>query len=353
MLLLAVAGAGIWFAAASLGLFQAPGAPLTFVVEKGENLISIGRRLDGAGVIHYGRAFRWYVNYLAPHKKLKRGEFALNQNMPVPELVRALTEGKPIEYKFTVPEGENLFQVAEALEAKGLGRKSEFLAAARSAEVLHAIPGLAGGRSPKSIEGYIFPDTYLLQRVFTAKEIALLMVQRFREVYHQIEPELKANPIVSEFRFTPHQVITLASIVEKETGASGERPLVASIFINRLRKKMRLQTDPTVIYGVWAATGKWDGNIHRRDLDSHNEYNTYQMDGLPPGPIANPGLSAIKAVLNPATSDYLYFVSRNDGTHVFSKDYGAHKQAVQSTQLNRAARDGKSWRNLPSEKRAK
>jgi UPF0755 protein len=167
-----------------------------------------------------------------------------------------------------------------------------------------------------------------------------------------VEPELKGNAIVNEFHFTPHQVITLASIVEKETGAADERPLVASIFVNRLRKHMRLQTDPTVIYGIWLANGSWDGKIHRSDLDTPNDYNTYQMDGLPPGPIASPGLNAIKSVLNPANSEYLYFVSKNDGTHVFSKDYSTHQKAVQTTQLDPKAREGKSWRNLPAEKRA-
>jgi UPF0755 protein len=352
-LLLVGAGAGGLYVGSRLGLFQAPGAPVTFVVEKGENLISVGKRLDAAGIVHNGRTFRWYVNYLATHKKLKRGEFALNKNMSVPALVRALTEGKPIEYKFTVPEGENLFQIAEALEAKGLAKRHDFLAAARAPDVLQTLPGIAPqGHLPRSIEGYVFPDTYMLQKVFSPKEIAQIFVARFREVYHQVEPELKGNAIVNEFHFTPHQVITLASIVEKETGAADERPLVASIFVNRLRKHMRLQTDPTVIYGIWLANGSWDGKIHRSDLDTPNDYNTYQMDGLPPGPIASPGLNAIKSVLNPANSEYLYFVSKNDGTHVFSKDYSTHQKAVQTTQLDPKAREGKSWRNLPAEKRA-
>ncbi len=336
-----------------LGYFQPLGAPISYTVQKGENFAGIARKLQSEGVISDARAFRWYVNFLAPRKRLQRGEFSLYQNMPVPEVVRALTEGKPIEHKFTIPEGYNIFQIGEDLEAKGFATKADFLAAARSPELIRQIPGVESlSRVPVSVEGYIYPDTYLLQKVFNAKEIAQIMLGHFREVYKSLEPQLKDNPIVREFRFHPHQVVTLASIVEKETGAGEERPLVASVFVNRLRKRMRLQTDPTIIYGIYLERGTWDGNIRRRDLDGTHEYNSYQHDGLPPGPIANPGASAIKAVLNPAESEFLYFVSKGDGTHTFSKDYGNHARAVRES-IKPGAKQGKSWRNLAPEKRAK
>lgn len=348
-----IAVGGVW-SARQLGYFGAPGSQVIFVVEKGKNFSSIAYQLQQQGVISSERLFRWYVNFLAKGKSLKRGEFGLYQNMPIPEVVRVLSEGKPIEYKLTVPEGYNIFQIAELLEMKGFGTRAGFLAAARDPDLLQLIPTNAeSGYRPKSIEGYIYPDTYFLQKVHTSKEIAQIMLTRFREVYASIQGELQNSAAVRELQLNPHQVITLASIVEKETGAGSERPLVASVFVNRLRKKMRLQTDPTVIYGVWVTNGKWDGNIRRRDLNTPNDYNTYQMSGLPPGPIASPGLSSIKAVLAPAESDYLFFVSRNDGTHIFSRDYGAHNRAVKETQLAPNAKEGKSWRDLPEEMRAR
>lgn len=337
-----------------LGYFETPGEQVIFTVQRGENFALLASKLQAAGVVKSGRAFRWYVNLSAPSSKLKRGEFGLYKNMPAPDVVYALTEGKPMEYKVTVPEGYNLFQIADILEAKGLARKKEFLEAAKSPELTKQLPTVIDGEKlPRSIEGYIFPDTYLLQKVYSEKEIAQIMVQRFKEIYSQLAPEIRESPVVQLLRLKPHQVITLASIVEKETGAASERPMIAGLFVNRLKKRMRLQTDPTVIYGVWARDEKWDGNIRRRDLDDKNEYNTYQIDGLPPGPIASPGMNAIKAVLNPSETEYLYFVSKNDGTSHFSKEYKDHQKAVQQTQLKPKAKDGKSWKDLPAEQRAK
>ena len=345
---MAVVGAGAL--AWQLGYFLPPGQAVSYTVQKGENFAGIARKLQLQGIISNERALRWYVNFLAPNKPLQRGEFALFTNMPVPEVVKALTEGKPVEHRFTIPEGFNIFQIAEDLEAKGFVRKSEFLAAARAPDLIQQIPGVdALARKPASIEGYVYPDTYLLQKVFSAKEIAQIMLGHFREVHKGIEAQMRDNLLVREFRFNSHQIVTLASIVEKETGAGSERPLVASVFVNRLRKRMRLQTDPTIIY---LEKGSWDGNIRRRDLDGENAYNSYQHDGLPPGPIANPGVSAIQAVLQPAETEFLYFVSRGDGTHVFSKDYGSHAKAVRDS-IRPGAKDGKSWRDLAPEKRAK
>ncbi len=341
-------------AARELGYFSLSGEEIVFTVEKGENFAGLAARLQREGVIRSERALRWYVNFLPPAKSLKRGEFPLYRNMTVPALVKALTEGKPMEYKVTIPEGFNLFQIADLLAEKGFVQKAAFLAAARAPENIRLLPTLSpGDKLPVSVEGYLYPDTYFLQRVQTAQEIVQLMLQHFRAVYAPIAAELGRSAVVSEFRLTPHQVVILASIVEKETGAAHERPLVASIFVNRLRKRMRLQTDPTVIYALWMAQGSWDGNIRRRDLNAPGEYNTYQREGLPAGPIANPSLNAIRAVLAPAESEYLYFVSKNDGTHIFSKDYASHAKAVRETQLNPAAKDGKSWRNLPADQRAR
>jgi len=355
VLCLAVAG----LLAKSLGYFQAAGRPISYTVEKGENFAGIARKLQVQGIIHNERALRWYLNFFATKKPLQRGEFSLYTNMPVPELVKVLTEGKPIEHKFTIPEGQNIFQIAEDLEAKGFASKADFLSAARSPELIQLIPRLSFIEpKPKSIEGYVYPDTYLLQKVYSAKEIAQIMLRRFREVYDGVEKELLNNYLEREFRFTPHQIINLASIVEKETGASSERPLVASVFVNRLRKRMRLQTDPTIIYGIYLERGSWDGNIRRRDLGGPRAIpgmdtaRSTRLRRRPPGPISNPGISAIQAVLHPAESQYLYFVSKGDGTHVFSKDYESHAKAVRDS-IRPGAKAGKSWRDLSPEQRVK
>jgi UPF0755 protein len=335
-----------------LGYFQASHTSLTFTVEKGENFAQIAHRLESQGVVCSARALRWYVNIVHPQKKLHRGEFALTSNMSIPALVTELTEGKPIEYKFTVVEGDNIFQIAENLETKGLATKTAFLEAARSPEVIGILPWDSSLPRPKSVEGYLFPDTYVLQKVFSAKEIAQIMVQHFKDEFKTLEPAWKENYLSREFHFDLFQFVTLASIVEKETGADSERPQIASVFVNRLRKRMRLQTDPTIIYGIYLEKGAWNGRIGQAGLDSKSDYNTYLHDGLPPGPISNPGLNALKATLHPAATEYLYFVSRGDGTSIFSKDLASHTKAVQVTQQTAGAKDGKSWRNLEPSKRA-
>lgn len=353
--LLIAAGGGAGFLAHQLGYFAPLGAATSYTVEKGENFSALARKLRGAGIIRSERAFRWYVLFKGNGKGLKRGEFPLYLNMPVPEVVKALTEGKPIEYKVTIPEGFNLFQIADLLAAAGFAEKKAFIEAARDLELIAGLPTLVKGQAqPKSLEGYLYPDTYLVQKVETPLEIVQSMVHHFKEVYEELKPQVESSAIAREFRFTPHQVVVLASIVEKETGAAAERPMIASVFVNRLRKRMRLQTDPTIIYSLWLATGSWDGNIRRRDLDAKNPYNSYQNDGLPPGPIANPSRSAIQAVLNPANTDFLYFVSRGNGTHIFSRDYASHAKAVRETQLRpRGSAEQSSWRDLPTEQRAK
>jgi UPF0755 protein len=352
--LLIIGGFAAGLVAQELGYFSQPGLPANFIVQKGENFVTLARQLKAAGIIRNERAFRWYVNFFGSRKGLKRGEFGLYQNMPIPEVIRALTQGKPIEYKVTIPEGFNLYQIADVLAEAGLANREAFIEACKSPQLIAALPTVTpADRKPKSLEGYLYPDTYLVQKVETPLEIVQSMVHHFKEVNASLAPRFQNSAVMREFHFTPHQVVVLASIVEKETGAAAERPVIASVFLNRLRKRMRLQTDPTIIYGLYLAKGSWDGNIHKRDLLEPTPYNTYQIDGLPPGPISNPSKNAIEAVLNPADTDFLYFVSRGNGTHVFSKDYSAHAKAVRETQLRPGIRAGKSWRNLPAEQRAK
>jgi UPF0755 protein len=194
---------------------------------------------------------------------------------------------------------------------------------------------------PRTLEGYLYPETYLVPRKMTEQEIIHKMVHRFQEIY---TPALAAR--ATELGLTMQQVVILASIIEKETGAPEERALVSSVFHNRLKKHMRLQSDPTVIYGQMYVLHDYHGKIHNKSLVTRTPYNTYVISGLPPGPISNPGKDAIVAALYPASTQFLYFVSHNDGTHQFSQNYSDQQKAVEKYQLDPKAREGKSWRDL-------
>jgi UPF0755 protein len=207
-------------------------------------------------------------------------------------------------------------------ERRGLGTADEFLAAAQDASLVADLDPQA-----MDLEGYLFPETYALPRRTPAARLVAMMVHRFRAVYtDDLRQQAEAQGL------STREVVTLASIVEKEAGLGEERPLVAAVFRNRLRIGMGMQADPTVIYALQRA-GRWDGNIRRDDLQFDSPYNTYRYRGLPPGPIAAPGRASIEATLNPADVPYLYFVSRNDGTHVFSRTYEEHRRNVQEYQV--------------------
>ena len=237
------------------------------------------------------------------------------------EIVEVLIRGQVVLHKLTVPEGYNIKQVAQLVGQTGLVQEEAFLRAAQSQELAEIL-----GISAETLEGYLFPETYYFPATTTAQKIISAMVQRFGVVFDQ-EYQARAK----ELGFTTHQIVTLASIVEKETGAAHERPLIASVFHNRLKKRMRLESDPTVIYGI----KDFDGNITRRHLKTKTPYNTYRRRGLPLGPIASPGQKAIEAVLYPASSAFLYFVSKKDGTHQFSTNLRDHNSAVRKYQLRR------------------
>jgi UPF0755 protein len=221
-------------------------------------------------------------------------------------------------HRLTVPEGLTVVQIADVIERAGLGAAPEVVARANDPAHARALGVAASG-----LEGYLFPDTYLFPRTVTVDGILAAMVARFRTVF---TPEWERR--AAELGLTTHQAVTLASIIEKETGDPAERPLIGSVFHNRLKRGMRLETDPTVIYGI----KDFDGNLTRRHLETPTPYNTYIIKGLPPGPIANPGRESLQAALFPADSPYLFFVSRNNGTHQFSATLADHSQAVRRFQ---------------------
>lgn len=290
-----------------------------FVIKKGTGLRSVAAELEKRKLIKSKDLFVLWALLKGGARHIRAGEYSLNQSMSPVRIFNILASGMVKTYPVTIPEGLNAQQIAEILAKKGLLNKAEFLALAMDKTVAtsYHIDG-------PSLEGYLFPDTYFLSKGMGASRIIDLMVSRFWHVFNDIT-------VGRELPMSVREVVTLASIVEKETGVDEERPLIASVFLNRLKKRMRLESDPTVIYGL----KDFDGNLTKRDLQTPGPYNTYRNLGLPPGPIANPGRGSLKAVLDPAQTSHLYFVSRNDGSHHFSATLREHNKAVLRYQKRR------------------
>jgi UPF0755 protein len=309
---------------------------VVYEVAPGKGFNAIAADLEQKGLIRNSYFFSVYARLKNERSKLKVGEYLLRTNMYPYEILEVLTSGKSIARSFTVSEGLSIYEISDLYEKEGFGQAAEFMRLVRDPQLIQTLLG----EKQESLEGYLFPETYMLTKYTDTKTLITNMVKRFLYVYNEVAPlsTLKG--------WSRHQVVTLASIIEKETGAPEERPMISSIFHNRINKGMKLQTDPTIIYGKAEALGKIVINITRADLLAPTRYNTYVIPGLPPGPIANPGREALMAAMNPAQSSYLFFVSQNDGTHVFSEDYKSHERAVKQFQVNAKAREGHSWREL-------
>ena len=316
---LLAAAAATWRAALAPPATSAE--PQIFEVARGASLQTITRQLQAAGLIRNARAVEVLARYRGLGSGLRAGEYRLSADAPPGAILDKLARGQVVTYELVVPEGYTAAMIAERVEAAGLGDADAFLAWVRDARS-PADLGVDGA----SLEGYLYPETYRLPRGLSSREIAAVLVNQFLRVWRELEP------LAREHSLSMHEIVTLASIVEKETGVAEERPLIAAVFLNRLKRGMRLETDPTVIYGI----PDFDGNLRRSDLENpDNPFNTYRITGLPPGPIANPGRESLAAVLSPAEADYLYFVSRNDGTHKFSRTYREHLLAVNEFQKKR------------------
>jgi UPF0755 protein len=310
ILLAALAGAAY--------LVLAPASPTTetFVdFPTGTSVRQMGAQLEHSGIIRSRYAFE-FMRFVK-HGTLKAGEYRFDHPATVAEVYDRLLRGDVYTVAVTIPEGANIYDIAQRLEEAKLGTREEFLAAA-VADV-HLVQDM--DPTAPSLEGYLFPDTYHLQRKATADKIVAAMVKRFRVAATSIG-------LTNDFR----RVVTLASIVEKETPLPDERPLVASVMVNRLARNMPLMTDPTVIYAL-LREGRYRGTIYASDLTNDSPYNTYRHAGLPPGPIANPGLASLRAALNPAKTEYLYFVAATgdaSGPSRFAKTLQEHEQNVQA-----------------------
>jgi len=292
----------------------------SFAISPGDNFDRITEKLRDHDLIDNALKFEIIARWKGFERRIQAGEYQLSNKMTPMELLQALSRGQVVLYNVTIPEGFNIRQVARQMEAAGLTGIDAFLAAATN-------PGLTRQLSvpADTFEGYLFPDTYAFARTADPERIIKAMVAELRANF-----PAKWHERAQELGFSVHEMITLASIIEKETGVADERPVIASVFHNRLGKNMRLESDPTVIYGI----KNFDGNLTRADLRKPTPYNTYQIRGLPAGPIANPGKASIRAALYPADTDYLYFVAKPDRTHHFSKTLNEHNRAVRKYQLS-------------------
>ncbi|MFP4194793.1 MAG: endolytic transglycosylase MltG [Desulfobacterales bacterium] len=326
LLLFAAAAAGGFFIRHMAEYARTPanesiGIPVEIVVEQGQSFRAITDQLREKKIISHPLKFRILASYQKATTKIKAGEYRISGRMSPGEILKQLSEGRVILHRLTVAEGINLYQAAGRAEQAGLCKKQDFVDAATDAELVKNMNIPAD-----TAEGYLFPETYFFERSISAENIIRTMVKRFWNVFSQ-QWEKRAE----ELGLSVHEIVILASIIEKETGAEGERKLISSVFHNRLEKGMRLDSDPTVIYGI----EDFDGNITRKHLKTPSAYNTYTSKGLPRGPIANPGRASLKAALYPADTDYLYFVAKPDKSHHFSKNLSEHNRAVRKYQLNK------------------
>jgi UPF0755 protein len=307
-----------------------------FEVAPGESVTAVANELQSKNLVRNASIFLFYSRFTNQSAKIKVGEYSLNQAMTPDEILSILVSGRSIARSLTIVEGLTLFDIGTILEKAGIGTRQEFYALVQNKAFIKSLLG----EDLASLEGYLFPETYKFTKFESMKSIVGQMVRRFLVVWKEIEP------LAKDLNWTRNQIVTFASIVEKETGAGADRPIVSSVFHNRLEKKMRLQTDPTVLYGMALKLGFMPNNITKMDLLTPNPYNSYTTAGLPPTPISNPGKESLIAAVKPATTKYLYFVSRNDGTTVFSETLEKHNSAVKTYQLNPKARAGKSWKDL-------
>jgi peptidoglycan lytic transglycosylase G len=309
LLVLLAAGGVAWLVLTPYG----PETETIVELPPGSSTALIGKRLEAAGVVRSQIAFD-LVRFW-DRRTLMAGEYLFDHPAPVTEVYARIAHGDVLTRTLIVPEGSNIFDIAARVESAGFGTRREFLDAAMEQT------GLVTELDPdaKSLEGYLFPDTYRFARKTTPAQIAAAMVHRFRVVAGQLG--LKNNV---------HEVVTVASLVERETAVDAERPLVASVFVNRLKKKMPLMTDPAVIYGL-ELEGRWRGALRKSDLAHNTAYNTYLHNGLPPGPVSNPGVRSLRAAMHPANTDYLYFVAAGanaQGRSLFSTTLEEHNREV-------------------------
>jgi UPF0755 protein len=304
---------------------SAPQAEVTVFFAPGTPTSQIFRRLSDEHVVGNALFSELYFRVFRGGTPLQAGEYRFSRPMPIDDVIDHISRGDVVRYTVVVQEGLTAEETFELFLQQGLGTPEAFHRSLSSTELL---PGLAQG-SP-DLEGFLFPNTYTVTRSNSARQMVELMVSEFRRRF-TVEMRQRAHAL----DLTPREAVTLASIVEKESGLVREGPTIASVYLNRLRHGMRLQADPTVIYAL-KRDGNWTGLLHRSDYAYESPYNTYLVDGLPPGPICNPGWNALKAAVFPARTEYLYFVADASGGHRFSRTFEEHLQAITAVHRLRA-----------------
>jgi peptidoglycan lytic transglycosylase G len=315
LLALAALAAGIAFYSVARP-YQGFHQPVILDFPKGTSTGSMATQLAQAGVIHYSWEFLM-ARALQPKARLLAGEYQFSQPASVFTVFDRIARGDVFFYELTVPEGSNIFDIASSIDRFDFMKGADFLRIARDPSPIRDLAPDA-----PTLEGYLFPSTYRIERSTTVKQLSRMMTDLFRKHWRELQPDHPTRQVNS--------IVTLASLVEKETAVPAERSVVASVYANRLRINMPLDCDPTTIYAA-LLEGRYRGAIYRSDLDNQNPYNTYRHAGLPPGPIANPGLASLKAALAPGESSYLYFVAKPDGSgsHQFSETIDQHNRAVE------------------------
>ncbi len=290
-----------------------------FIIKPGENFDRVLKNLKAKKIIENPLKLKLFAIIHGYDNKIKAGEYLISDGSTAAAIIKMMVNGKIYLRKFTIPEGFNLKQMGQVLEKAGLCKAKNFIKFATDPEFAKKL-----GIEAPTLEGYLFPDTYFFAQNTDCRTIIKSMIKRFKEVFTD-----KWKKRAKKLNMSVHEVVTLASIIEKETGKAWERPIISSVFHNRLKLKMPLQSDPTVIYGI----KDFNGNLTRKDIETKTPYNTYKIKGLPPGPIANPGKGALKAALWPARTEYLYFVAKGNKTHKFSKNLTDHNKAVKKYQI--------------------
>jgi UPF0755 protein len=319
--------AALLVAASGLALYvrhewRRPGTPAeggTVEIPHGLGTREIIGLLEDKKVIPSRNLALAYILYSGMRHKLQAGEYSFDQPMTIPEIIGKLASGNVVLHKFTVPEGLTAAAIAQKWQEQGFGSAEEFSDAAATATDLVRIFDMRA----VSVEGYLFPETYSFRKHTTARQAVETMIARFRQIVGKLEQEVPAE----KWPLNLHDTVILASLVETEAALSDERPLVASVYLNRLNRHILLQCDPTVIYALMQAS-KYRGTLTLADLQFNSPYNTYVKPGLPPGPIASPGYAALLAAIQPAATKYLFFVRTVESRHTFSEDLAAHNRAV-------------------------
>ncbi len=299
----------------------APAEPFTYHLQAGSSLSQVAADLHSGGVLRTPLSLKLFARLNKQGGRVQSGTYRFAAAATPEQILQRLVAGDVEKVSLTIPEGFTQAQIFARIDALGFGDQDKLQQLATDIDFIKSLQ-----LDATSLEGYLFPETYLFTPGIDESKLLKMMVEHFRK---QLTGKLLQQ--AKQLNLTLHQLVTLASIIEKETGKAEEMPLISSVFHNRLRRGIQLQTDPTVIYGL----ANFDGNLTRKHLTTPTPYNTYIIRGLPPGPIANPGLAALTAAAEPAESDYLYFVARGDGSHHFSKSLQEHNRAVRKYQLKR------------------